>query len=179
LDQRYLYPAALFPAEAPGEPTAWACVRTRARAEKRLSEWLTSRNRPHYLPTLLRDTISHRRRRQTELPAFPGYLFVAGGAEKADFARAGAAVDFVPVTDSARLHRELWSLWRGLSSGSPLELVRELEPGEWVEVAAGALKGTQGRFQRWGKHGRIVLWVEILGAGAAVEIDETSVIRAV
>ena len=64
-----------------------------------------------------------------------------------------------------------------LASGSPLELVSELHPGETVEVVAGAMKGTVGRFERWGKKGRLVLSVEMLGAGAAVEIDESCVAR--
>ena len=46
-----------------------------------------------------------------------------------------------------------------------------------VEVVAGAMKGVVGSFQRWGKQGRLVLWVELLGAGASVEIDEACVTR--
>ena len=176
-----IYPPNLFAEEAPteSESAAWTCLRTKPRSEKRFAEWLAGRRTPHFLPTLVRMTKSHRRVRHTLAPLFPSYLFVAGDASKSDFKGAPWLVDVVPATPEQRrmLHGELWRLHRALESGSPLELVNELEPGEIVEVVAGAMKGVLGRFQRWGKQGRLVLWVEMLGAGASVEIDETCVSR--
>jgi transcriptional antiterminator RfaH len=176
-----IYPPNLFAEEAPteSESAAWTCLRTKPRSEKRFAEWLAGRRTPHFLPTLMRMTKSHRRVRHTPAPLFPSYLFVAGEASKGDFKGAPWLVDVVPSTSAQRrlLHGELWRLHRALESGSPLELVSELEPGEMVEVVAGAMKGVLGRFQRWGKQGRLVLWVEMLGAGASVEIDEACVSR--
>jgi transcription antitermination factor NusG len=112
-------------------------------------------------------------------PLFPGYVFVEGSPTKAEFLPTRAAVDVLQATETQRLqlHEELCAIWRGLSSGSPLELTRELKPGHQVEVVAGALKGVQGRFERWGNSGRLILWVDMLGAGAAIEISDTSVVR--
>ena len=176
-----VYPQNLFADEAPtaSGATVWSCLRTKPRSEKRFAEWLSGRSAPHFLPTLVRMTKSHRRVRRTLAPLFPGYLFVAGEASKSDFKGAPWLVDVVPATAEQQraLHGELWRLHRALESGSPLELVNELEPGEMVEVVAGAMKGVLGRFQRWGKQGRLVLWVEMLGAGASVEIDEACVSR--
>jgi transcription antitermination factor NusG len=176
-----VHPQNLFAEEPPTEANAaaWSCLRTKPRSEKRFAEWLTGREAAHFLPTLERMTKSHRRVRRTLVPLFPGYLFVAGDASKSDFKGAPWLVDVVPATPDQRrrLHGELWRLYRALESGSPLELVNELELGEMVEVVAGAMKGVIGRFQRWGKQGRLVLWVEILGAGASVEIDEACVAR--
>ena len=78
---------------------------------------------------------------------------------------------------AARLGLELWHIWRSLRAGSPLELVHRLEPGSEVVVVSGALKGLRGQFERWGQGNRLVLWVELLGAGAAMEIDEAAVAR--
>ena len=172
------YPEDLF-AAPPAAGAAWSCLRTKPRSEKRFAAWLTGRRAPHFLPTIQRLTRSHRRVRQTLAPLFPGYLFVEGEPTKGDFKGATWLVDVVPATSEQRraLPAELWRIHQALASGSPLELVSELQPGEPVEVVAGAMKGVVGQFQRWGKKGRLVLWVELLGAGAAVEIDESCVAR--
>ena len=175
-----VYPERLFRGEtADSSETPWTCVRAKPRSEKRFAEWLADNETPHFLPTLVRVTKSHRRVRQSLAPLFPGYLFVAGERTKSDFRRTPWFVDVVPSTANQRLqlHGELWRLHRALESGSPLELVNELQSGETVEVVAGAMKGAVGRFQRWGKKGRLVLWVEMLGAGASMEIDEAFVSR--
>jgi len=176
-----IFPQTLFAAEPPAPPAAapWSCLRTKPRSEKRFAEWLAGRRTAHYLPTLARLTKSHRRVRQTLAPLFPGYLFVEGERTKSDFKGAPWLVEIIRATPDQRrsLPIELWRIHRALESGSPLELVSELQPGEPVEVVAGAMKGAVGQFQRWGKQGRLVLWVEMLGAGASVEIDESCVAR--
>ena len=174
-----VHPEHVFRADAPDAVTPWTCLRTKPRSEKAFAAWLAGRDASHFLPTQERITKSHRRVRRTLAPLFPGYLFVAGDRTKADFRGAPWLVDVVPSTPEQRqrLHGELWRLHRALESGSPLEIVNELSPGETVEVVAGAMKGTVGLFQRWGKQGRLVLWVEMLGAGASVEIDEACVSR--
>jgi transcription antitermination factor NusG len=177
----FVHPPQLFHGDAPTDSGAveWTCLRTKPRSEKAFAAWLAGRDAAHFLPTQERITKSHRRVRRTSAPLFPGYLFVAGDKTKADFRGAPWLVDVAPSTPQQRqrLHGELWRLHRALVSGSPLEIVRELLPGETVEVVSGAMKGTVGSFQRWGKQGRLVLWVEMLGAGASVEIDEASVAR--
>jgi hypothetical protein len=178
MEQSLLLPPDAFAAEFP--PAApWGCVRVRARAEKRLAGWLAATGTACYVPTLARQTVSHRRVRVTLAPVFPGYLFHAGNGGKSQFRGAPGFVDLVPCGEpqARQLALELWQIWRGLTSGSPLELVARLQPGEEVEVVAGALKGLCGRFERWGQHGRLVLWVDLLGAGAAMEIDEAAVVR--
>jgi transcriptional antiterminator RfaH len=176
-----VYPDNLF-AEIPpttADATPWTCLRAKPRSEKRFAEWLAGRRTPHFLPTIERITKSHRRVRRTRAPLFPGYLFVEGEQSKGDLKGAPWLVGVVPATSEQKrsLHGELWHIHRALESGSPLELVHELLPGETVEVVAGAMKGAIGRFQRWGKQGRLVIWVEMLGAGASVEIDEACVAR--
>jgi hypothetical protein len=175
-----VFPERIFDGDSPeSSATPWTCLRAKPRSEKRFAEWLAAKRTPHFLPTLARVSKSHRRVRRTLAPLFPGYLFVAGERTKSEFRGAPWLVDVVPSTQNQRLqlHAELWRLHRALESGSPLELVHELAPGETVEVVAGAMKGAIGRFVRWGKKGRLVIWVEMLGAGASMEIDEACVAR--
>ena len=178
MDQPLLLPTGAFAAEAPPEG-AWGCARTRSRAEKRLGLWLSAAGTPCYVPTMARQSVSHRRVRIAQTPLFPGYVFFSGDGGKALFRHAPGFVDLVPCTiqQAGRLGVELWHIWRSLCAGSPLELVHRLEPGAEVVVVSGALKGLRGRFERWGQGSRLVLWVEMLGAGAAMEIDEAAVAR--
>jgi transcription antitermination factor NusG len=178
VDQPYLSPEGIFLDELKPCPR-WSCVRTKPRSEKRLADWLRLKERPFYLPTQRRETISHRRVRRTDVPLFPGYLFLGESVTKSELRHAPGFVDI--LTDSSHHHEklgvELASLWRGLCGGSPLEVVHRLEPGDLVEVVSGSMKGTIGNFQSWGRRGRLTIWVSLLGAGAAVEIDEACVER--
>jgi hypothetical protein len=177
-EQHFLSPESLFVPEGPGDPRVWTCVRTKPRWEKRFADWLLSRKLPHFLPTMQRRQMHYRRERITELPLFPGYVFVADDKEKGDFRDSCSVLCVVKphACQVAELHVQLWSLWRGLCCGSHLELTRELQVGNAVEIAAGPLRGVQGRFVRWTGGNRLVLRLDILGVGAAVEIPDGCVV---
>ncbi len=174
--QPYLYPTGYFTPEQPPADSFWTCVRTKPRWEKKLARWLEKERLTYYLPTLRRQVTSHRKTRVTDLPLFPGYLFIQGNLDKRDLVRSESVVTVVKPSgpsQAQKLHHELWSIWKSLTTGSGLELVRKLEPGQWVEVTAGPLKGIRGQFEKWGKGHRLVLGVDMLGVGVAVEVPDT------
>jgi len=176
LPQTHLHPPNLFD-EPPVRPRFWVCVRTKPRCEKRFAEWLAGNAMEHYLPVFRRVDRSYRRNRVFEIPLLPGYVFVVGDRGKADFAHCGYAIDVLRPSPSqaSELDRQITDLWRGLTTGSHLELTRELAPGDEVEVTAGALRGLRGRFKAWGTGNRLILAIDVLGVGAALEIPDGSV----
>ena len=179
--QAFLYPEALFSRDPAGEEAFWVCVRTRPRWEKKFAEWLKGRRRVFFLPVFRHETVSGRKRRVSELPLFPGFVFVAGDLAKKDFAQTGTVAYVLRprgAEEAAQLGRELRNIWRGLSGGAYVAPVRNLAAGEACRIVGGPLQGVEARFERRGRGGRLILQVEILGGGVAVEVppDEVEVI---
>lgn len=179
--QTFLYPLELFTDEPPSSGRPWACVRTRARCEKQFSHWLHGRNVPHFLPTAHESKVCGRTRYTVDAPLFPGYVFLVGDHDKSALKDACCVVNILrpSLAQVDRLERDLWTIWRGLVTGSRLELSRKLVPGDRVEVKTGPFVGMQGRFERWGKGGWLHVWLDILGCGASVQLPEMYVVRSI
>lgn len=179
--QPYLHPGDLFVRPAGGSGAAWTCARTRPRWEKKFAEWLLARRREFFLPVFRRTTVSGRKRQTSELPLFPGFVFVAGDSSKKDFAASGCvAYVLKPKGErgATQLDRELTDVWRGLESGLYVAPVQNLAAGEVCRIVAGPLQGVEARYERPGRAGRLLLQVEMMGGGIAVEVsaDEVEVV---
>lgn len=176
--QTYLYPDDLFVRSGGRGGACWTCVRTRPRWEKKFARWLLERRREFFLPVFRHETASGRKRRISELPLFPGFVFVAGDWKKKDFAAAGSvAYVLKPEGErgAAQLDRELRDIWRGLESGLYVTPVQNLAAGETCRITRGPLQGVEARFERMGRTGRLLLQVEMMGGGIAVEVPASSV----
>lgn len=171
--QNFVYPNDIFEHFSPGVPLFWTCVRTRPRWEKKFTTWLAAEKMTHFLPTIPHTTFSGRKRRVSELPLFPGFVFVEGNHSKRDFERHGKVV-YVLKPASPReveqLHRELAGVWNGLTSGLYIMAVNNLAAGESCRIACGPLQGVQARYERPGRAGHLILQVELMGGGIAVEV---------
>ena len=170
-NQPFLWPSELFDT---GEGFRfWTCVRTRPRWEKKFAVWLEGQRKAHFLPVFNRTTVSCRKRRTTEIPLFPGYVLVLGNHSKRTFARSDCVVRVLKPScemEARNLDRQIGEVWQGLKSGLPLMPVQDFAPGQRVEVLAGPLEGAMGRFVRNGRHGTLILSVEMLGVGVSVEL---------
>lgn len=175
--QRFVWPDDLF-AGGGGDGTFWTCVRTRPRWEKKFADWMIERRKSCFLPVFLHETDSGRKRRTSELPLFPGFVFVRGDFAKKDFVQTGS-VAYVLKPRSAReaeqLSRELKDIWKGLTSGLYVTPVQNLAAGETCRIVSGPLQGVEAKFERMGREGRLVLQVEMMGGGVALEIPAEGV----
>lgn len=163
-----------------GQP--WTCVRTRPRWEKKFAQWLLGRQVPHFLPLVARRTVSHRKVRHSECPLFPGYVFVPGLHTKQSFAQSGCVVRVLCARsdgESRRLAGEIAAVHRMLALGEQTELVTQWTPGQRVRVLEGPFMGTIGQFVRDAGGGRLIVWVEILGVGAATTLPPDTPLEAV
>ena len=176
--QSFLYPTDSFDSEPGKSPRFWTCVRTRPRWEKKLAGWLAERRLGHFLPVIPRTTVSGRKRRVTEIPVFPGYVFVEGDHKKGDFDRTGIVVYVLKprgLREIAQLHRELWEVWMGLVGGLYATPIQNLVTGELCRIVRGPLKGVSAKFERMGRNGRLVLQVEMIGSGLAVDVSANDI----
>ncbi|HPJ56355.1 MAG TPA: hypothetical protein PLK81_01755 [Kiritimatiellia bacterium] len=153
-------------------------MRTRPRWEKKFAGWLQERGWTHFLPVFPRESVTGRKRRVAELPLFPGFVFVAGRLGKKDFTATGCVayvLDPRGAAEARQLHRELAGIWRGLTEGAYVAPVRNLAAGETCRITEGPLQGVEARFERTGRKGRLILQVEMMGGGIAVEVPEGGV----
>ncbi len=176
--QTWLYPDHLFVSGGGPETGWWTCVRTRPRWEKKFAGWLRDRKWTYFLPVFPHQTISGRKRRTSLLPLFPGFVFVAGHRSKKDFAQTDAVAYVLQPRgprEAVQLHGELRNIWWGLTSGLYVEPVQNMAMGERCRIVAGPLQGVEAVFERAGAQGRLVLQVEMMGGGIAVEVPANEV----
>lgn len=167
------YPPALFAAGLAGPAAFWTCVRTRPRWEKKFAAFLLGRELPHFLPLYATETYSGRKKRRSWQPLFPGYVFVQGEHTKTTLNAAAMVVRVLQPHGAhqiEQLHGELAAIWHYLAQGISLVPATAPAIGEVCEITSGPLRGTRGVYERPGKQGRLVLIVEMLSLGTAVEV---------
>lgn len=178
VDQPFVYPDDLFSRPSGPAGIRWTCARTRPRWEKKFAGWLRDHGRTYFLPVFPHETVSGRKRRVSELPLFPGFVFVAGIWAKKDFSPTGSVAYVLAPRGEAearQLHAELKNVWRGLTSGMYVTPVRNLAAGERCRIVRGPLQGVEAKFERIGHNGRLILQVEMMGGGIAVETSADEV----
>ncbi|MBI1335746.1 MAG: hypothetical protein GC164_02155 [Phycisphaera sp.] len=154
----------------------WFVLHTKARQEKALASNLASRGVEYFLPLVKHVTIQSRKRVETMLPLFPGYLFMNGSLEQAyDADRTRRVAQIIRVTDQQRIESELESLRIALEVEDTLMPCDRLRCGMWVEVRTGPFEGVRGLIERIERRTRLVLHVEGMPKAACLEIDGSMV----
>lgn len=158
--------------------TRWYAAQTCSRHEKRVSEYLVSRNIESFLPLYTTQRRWADRKAKVELPLFPGYLFVRIPlAERLRVLELPGVVRLVssrgqavPLADS-----EVESLRQGLLAGGLAEPHPFLKVGESVRVIAGPFAGCTGILLRKKDSLRVVVSLDIIMRSVAVEVDACDV----
>jgi transcription antitermination factor NusG len=156
-----------------GRKPRWYAVRTAPRHEKRVRDHIDGRNIECFLP--LYQTV-HRWKNgcktRLELPLFPNYLFV-----EIDLADRVRVLEIPGVLSLVGTGPSLWPLPEGeveaLRAGLHLrnpEPHAYLTAGQKVRIKVGALAGLTGFVLRTNDRLRVVLAVEMLMQGVAVEV---------
>jgi transcription antitermination factor NusG len=152
----------------------WTCVQTRPRWEKKFSQWLVSRRLPHFLPLVPSCTKSHRKVHHSEVPLFPGYVFVRGGHAKRAFSLSGCVVRILLPGcegEAARLDEDLRGVHDLLAKGVHPASAPAWKPGQRVRILSGPLADVVGEFVRFDDKMQLIVRIDLLGIGAAVNLD--------
>lgn len=156
----------------PDSRSSWLVLRTRARQEKQVAQFLTARHVLFYLPLTDRVNVIRGRKFRSRVPLFPGYVFMAGELDDAYAAISTKRVcQVLPVRDQVQLVSELSQVKRALEGDVPLELYPFAVVGQRCRVRRGPLMGMEGKITERLGPARLVLSVNMVGQGAALEID--------
>ena len=151
----------------------WWVLHTRARQEKSLARHLFQARVPFYLPLIAKRGVARGHIFTSQIPLFPGYVFLLGRREERLVAlTTNRVVHSLEVADQIKLWYDLSQVWRLIESGAPITPEDHLEPGVFVEIQHGALAGLKGRIIRAASGRRFVVEVDFIHRGASVMLDD-------
>jgi transcriptional antiterminator RfaH len=155
----------------------WWCLHTKPRQEKTLARALRKRGICHYLPQIICESRTPGGRRiRSQLPLFPGYMFLHGDGYQCVEARWGNHLaNILDVPNQAALERDLRQIHRMISSGLPIAPEPTHVVGETVQIRVGPLQGLVGTVVRRGGRDRFVATVRFLSRGVTVELQDWQV----
>lgn len=158
--------------------TPWFAIRTRARAEKAVREYLGSKGLDVFLPTVTRWSRWKDRKKAVEWPLFPGYCFARfDEGERLTVLKCPGTAGIVGfgAGDAPIPPEEIESLRMLVNSELKYDPIPFIKEGMLVDVIHGPLKGVVGRLVRKGEHARLVLAVELIAQAVSVQVDAADV----
>ncbi|HJY34342.1 MAG TPA: UpxY family transcription antiterminator [Vicinamibacterales bacterium] len=161
-----------------GDASRWYAVWTRSRHEQVVRTQLDEKHVPAFLPTMRRWSRWKDRKKQIDVPLFPGYVFARFEAgERLSVLKCSGVVSIVsfdgepaPVPD-----HEIEGIRTLVESTLPYDPCPTIKTGTLVEVSHGPLKGVVGRLTRKGSQSRLVLSVDLIGQAVSVQVDAADV----
>jgi transcription antitermination factor NusG len=156
----------------------WYAAYTSARHEKRVTEYLGGRSVECYLPLYKSVRRWQDRRKEVELPLFPGYVFVKIAYRSRLQVLTAPGVARIVSFDgkpAAIRESEIEALRQGLSRTSGFEPHPYLKVGRRVRVRSGPLSGMEGILTRRKDGFRLVLSIELIMRSVAAEVEEADV----
>jgi transcriptional antiterminator NusG len=167
----------MIPAER-ADTERWYAVWTRSRHEQVVRTQLDEKHVTAFLPTMTRWSRWKDRKKQIDVPLFPGYVFARfEPGERLSVLKCSGVVSIVsfngepaPVPD-----HEIESIRTLVASTLPYDPCPTIKTGTLVEVSHGPLKGVVGRLTRKGSQSRLVLSVDLIGQAVSVQVDAADV----
>jgi transcription antitermination factor NusG len=165
---------------SPHEAGDWYAVYTRHQHEKVAAISLSKKGFEVFLPLYREIRQWKDRRKELLLPLFPCYVFLRGDVDRRSDILSTPGIhslicvgnDVASVPDA-----ELEPIRRIISNQLQSEPCASLQCGDHVVVKSGPLAGIRGVLLRKKDRLRLVLSVNLLHRGVAVEVDESSVER--
>lgn len=156
----------------------WYAVCTLSRHEKVVARQMNGSGLDHFLPLYRSARRWKDRRKELELPLFPGYIFVRiPFRDRLHVQKLTGVLQIVsfngkpaPLPES-----EIETLRNGLARNAWLEPHPYLKVGRRVRVRSGPMAGVDGILVRRKDQCRIVLSVELIRQAVALEVDSADV----
>lgn len=129
-----------------------------------------------YLPLVKKILRNGRKRCESTIPLFPGYLFCCfERAQRRDLYETGYISKLIDVVDQESLIKDLIEIDKAIACEARLEPYTYLRRGSRVRITDGPFRGIEGIIShRRGKY-RLVLNVSLIEMAAAVEVDSSQI----
>jgi transcription antitermination factor NusG len=154
----------------------WQVAYLKPRTEKKAAEACRLIGIPHYLPLRRRTATYQRRQVTTEIPVFPGYLFVSLDApRKLRLQQTNHVLRFLEPARPRQMLRQLVYIRRALRIDPSLRPCQTLAAGTRVRIISGPFQGIEGIVDRLSSSMRVFLTVDWLGQALAVQASREQV----
>ena len=160
-------------------PVAWYAAQTRSRHEKIVARQLIERRVEHFLPLRAEVHKWKDRYKKVEVPLFNGYIFVQIPLEPAQrthvrltVLKTPGIVRIVGFTheDTPVPLEQIEALRRVMEAGISTHKHKFLKVGQRIKILSGVLAGVEGILTRVKKAERLVISVEPIRQGVAIEL---------
>ena len=185
--QRDVFPAGLldggqsdpFGKAAAAEDARWIAFYTLARREKDLMRKLEAAHVPFYAPLIPRRLhTAGGRVRHSYVPLFPGYVFApVDDEQRRDALATNTVARWLPIPDEELLVSDLRAIKRLIDSEHPLTPEARIDPGQFVRVKSGPLRGVEGIVLKRRGEQRLMVAVRFLNQGASIELEDIDLER--
>jgi transcription antitermination factor NusG len=150
----------------------WYVLHTKSRREKRLAERCAQLSIRYYLPLRKSITGKRGRRKISDVPLFPGYVFSCfNRMQRYDLLTTGHIANVLDVVDQEGLLKDLRNIKDACDRGAFLEPAAIVKRGERVRIVDGPLVGLEGIVKRHSGQYRLLLQVDCIQQAVACEID--------
>jgi len=155
----------------------WYVLHVKPRTEKKVAKYLAFYRFFCHLPLYEKVTKVQRRKVRRELPVFPGYVFTRlFPEERVTMLKTNLIVRTIPVGNPRQMVHQLRQI-ANVSKGvmNEVRTVPLYKEGEYVRIAAGPFRGTEGYIKRAGREAMLCLNVDILGRAIEVSVSPLDV----
>ena len=150
----------------------WFVLHVKPRTEKKVMRFLAHYGYFRHLPVYEKVTKVQRRKVRRELPIFPGYVFTRLlPEERIKMLETNLLVRTIPVVQPRQMIHQLRQIAHVSRKGPQMRPVHPFKEGDYVRVAYGPLRGTEGYVKREGAHATLCLNVDMLGAAIEVSVS--------
>jgi transcription antitermination factor NusG len=156
----------------------WYAVHTNSRHEKTVAQQMDGSQIPNFLPLYKSVRRWKDRKKQVELPLFPGYVFVhIALRDKLQVLKVPGVVQLISFNGrpASLPDAEIDALRNGLARSLVAEPHPYLAVGKKVRVHSGPFAGVEGILIRRKEKFRVVLSIHLIQRSVAVEVDETEI----
>lgn len=154
------------------EDQNWSVLHVRPRCEKKMATYCRNQKFTHYLPLRNETKIYQRRKVTVEKPVFPGYVFVSYMADQRLLVlRSNIIVRILEIDDQDVFLHELDQIRKALLVDATLGSCDAFTEGRRVRILDGSFQGVEGVVQSVRGETRVVLNIDMIGQGVAVEVE--------